>query len=103
MIRDDSWWPSFNIKNKMYCVAATAQTMNGLSDPDFRYRPRQFGERRGEIYKGGTDAMLEVLDEFRSEVKTDPWCATGAGEPVEEDRIGWKIILEESQPKRRGG
>ncbi|KAH0821163.1 hypothetical protein GEV33_001628 [Tenebrio molitor] len=45
--------------------------------------------RGGERYKGGTDAMLE--------------CATGAGEPVEEDRIGWEIILEESQPKRRGG
>ncbi|KAJ3628904.1 hypothetical protein MTP99_013340 [Tenebrio molitor] len=30
MIRDDSWWPSFNIKNKMYCVTATAQTMQLL-------------------------------------------------------------------------
>ncbi|KAH0813129.1 hypothetical protein GEV33_009662 [Tenebrio molitor] len=37
---------------------------NGLSDPDFRYRPRQVGERRGKRYKGGTDAMKEVLDRF---------------------------------------
>jgi hypothetical protein len=35
---------------------------NGLSDPDFRYRPRQFGGEEGKIYKGGTDAILEVLD-----------------------------------------
>ncbi|KAH0814445.1 hypothetical protein GEV33_008345 [Tenebrio molitor] len=35
---------------------------NGLSDPDFRYRPRQVGERRGKRYKGGTDAMKKVLD-----------------------------------------
>jgi hypothetical protein len=26
-----------------------------------------------------------------------------AGEPVEEDRFGWEIVLEEFQPKRRGG
>jgi hypothetical protein len=25
-------------------------------------------------------------------------CATGAGEPVEEDRIGWETVLEEFQP-----
>ncbi|KAH0810606.1 hypothetical protein GEV33_012185 [Tenebrio molitor] len=79
---------------------------NGLSDPDFRYRPRQVDERRGKRYKGGTDAMREVLDRFSTsagEVKTDPCCTTGAGEPVEEDQIGWKSILEKSQPKRRGG
>ncbi|KAH0813393.1 hypothetical protein GEV33_009398 [Tenebrio molitor] len=35
---------------------------NGLSDPDFRYRPRQVGERRGKRYKGGTDAMKMVLE-----------------------------------------
>ncbi|KAH0820557.1 hypothetical protein GEV33_002234 [Tenebrio molitor] len=79
---------------------------NGLSDPDFRYRPRRVDERRGKRYKGGTDAMEKVLDRFSTsagEVKTDPCCTTGAGEPVEEDQIGWKSILEESQPKRRGG
>ncbi|KAH0813601.1 hypothetical protein GEV33_009190 [Tenebrio molitor] len=26
-------------------------TLNGLSDPDFRYRPRKFGERRGKYIK----------------------------------------------------
>jgi hypothetical protein len=35
---------------------------NGLSDPDFRCRPRQICERRGKDIKGGTDAILEVLD-----------------------------------------
>ncbi|KAJ3622393.1 hypothetical protein MTP99_002906 [Tenebrio molitor] len=59
---------------------------NELSDPDFRCRPRQICER-GKDIKGGTDAILEVLDS-----------ATGAGEPVEEDRSGWKIVQEELQP-----
>jgi hypothetical protein len=35
---------------------------NGLSDPDFRCRPRQICERSGKDVKGGTDAILEVLD-----------------------------------------
>ncbi|KAJ3628654.1 hypothetical protein MTP99_015950 [Tenebrio molitor] len=64
---------------------------NGLSDPDFRYRPRQFGERRGKYIK----------------VEQTPCrgfsTSSGAGEPVEEDRIGWETVLEEFQPKRRGG
>ncbi|KAH0816887.1 hypothetical protein GEV33_005904 [Tenebrio molitor] len=50
---------------------------NGLSDPDFRYRPRQFGERRGEIYKGGTDAMLEVRGYDRSVLCNRSWRTRG--------------------------
>ncbi|KAH0818647.1 hypothetical protein GEV33_004144 [Tenebrio molitor] len=53
---------------------------NGLSDPDFRYRPRPFGERRVERYKGGTDAMLEVLDRF----------STSAGERLRPIRVSWR-------------
>ncbi|KAH0820304.1 hypothetical protein GEV33_002487 [Tenebrio molitor] len=30
---------------------ANVMNANGLSDPDFRYRPRQFGERRGKYIK----------------------------------------------------
>jgi hypothetical protein len=41
---------------------------NGLSDPDFRCRPRQIRERRGKDIKGGPDAILEVLDWFSVEV-----------------------------------
>ncbi|KAH0820815.1 hypothetical protein GEV33_001976 [Tenebrio molitor] len=51
---------------------------NGLSDPDFRCRPRQICERRGEDIK----------------VEQTP-CA---GEPVEEDRSGLEIVQEELQP-----
>jgi hypothetical protein len=42
---------------KSFFSAATPGTersrtfQNGLSDPDFRYRPRQFGERRGKYIK----------------------------------------------------
>ncbi|KAH0821108.1 hypothetical protein GEV33_001683 [Tenebrio molitor] len=45
--------------------SCTPTEINGLSGPDFRYRPRQVGERRGKRYKGGTDAMKEVLDRGR--------------------------------------
>jgi hypothetical protein len=41
---------------------------NELSDPDFRCRPRQICETRGKDIKGGTDAILEVLDKFSVEV-----------------------------------
>ncbi|KAH0812093.1 hypothetical protein GEV33_010698 [Tenebrio molitor] len=54
----------------------------------------------GRRYKGGTDAMLGVLDRFstssRQRFTTDP--ATGAGEPVEENRSGLEIVQEELQP-----
>ncbi|KAH0811044.1 hypothetical protein GEV33_011744 [Tenebrio molitor] len=68
--------------------------INGLSDPDFRCRPRQIRERRGKDIKGGTDAILEVLDWFSVEV----YDRIRAGEPVEEDRSGWEIVQEELQP-----
>ncbi|KAH0816039.1 hypothetical protein GEV33_006753 [Tenebrio molitor] len=60
----------------------------------------------GKIYKGGTDAILEVLDQLLDRFSTSSGqrlrpirCATGAGEqPVEEDRIGWETVLEEFHP-----
>ncbi|KAH0818811.1 hypothetical protein GEV33_003980 [Tenebrio molitor] len=83
---------------------------NGLlSDPDFRYRPRQFGERRGKYIKVEQTPCQEVLDGFSTGSRLvqvrgyDRSCTTGAGEPVEEDRIGWETVTEEFQPKRRGG
>ncbi|KAH0822743.1 hypothetical protein GEV33_000048 [Tenebrio molitor] len=61
---------------------------NGLSDPDFRCRPRQICERRGKDIKGGTDAILEVLDKFSvviydrirvlQQVLANPWRKTEA-------------------------
>nr|KAH0807576.1 hypothetical protein GEV33_015215 [Tenebrio molitor] len=70
---------------------------NGLSDPDFRYPVGQVGERRGKYIKVEQTPFLrfstssgERLRPIRS--------ATGAGEPVEEDRSGWETVLEEFQP-----
>ncbi|KAH0815548.1 hypothetical protein GEV33_007243 [Tenebrio molitor] len=70
----------------------------GLSDPDFRYRPRQFGERRGKYIKVEQTPCRRFSTSSGQRVTTDPCCATGAGEPVEEDRIGWETVLEEFQP-----
>ncbi|KAH0816553.1 hypothetical protein GEV33_006238 [Tenebrio molitor] len=39
-----------NLLKKEY-KASSRTFQNGLSDPDFRYRPRQFGERRGKYIK----------------------------------------------------
>ncbi|KAH0818599.1 hypothetical protein GEV33_004192 [Tenebrio molitor] len=52
---------------------------------------------KGKRYKGGTDAIFGgsrlVLGRG---LRPNP--ATGAGEPVEEDRSGWEIVQEELQP-----
>ncbi|KAH0817213.1 hypothetical protein GEV33_005578 [Tenebrio molitor] len=73
---------------------------NGLSDPDFRCRPRQICERRGKDIKVewtpfrrfSTGSRLVLVRGLR------PNPATGAGEPVEEDRSGWEVVQEELQP-----
>ncbi|KAH0815773.1 hypothetical protein GEV33_007018 [Tenebrio molitor] len=67
---------------------------NGLSDPDFRCRPRQICERRGKDIK-----VEHAILRFSTSSGLRPIrVATGAGEPVEEDRSGWEIVQEELQP-----
>ncbi|KAH0820730.1 hypothetical protein GEV33_002061 [Tenebrio molitor] len=93
---------------------AKGTVTNGLSDPVFWCRPRQICERKGKRKKGGTDAIFRGARQgSRFTFTTESVCAclcskgeirgcflsaTGVGEPVEEDRSGWKIVQEELQP-----
>ncbi|KAH0818582.1 hypothetical protein GEV33_004209 [Tenebrio molitor] len=98
MVSDDLQTPQTSHSRKRRRSKTSRTFQNGLSDPDFRYRPRQFDERRGKYIKveqtpcqGFSTSSGQRLRPIR------------AGEPVEEDRFGWEIVLEEFQPKRRGG
>ncbi|KAJ3618143.1 hypothetical protein MTP99_006169 [Tenebrio molitor] len=97
-----------------YIAVLLAVRKNGLSDPDFWCRLRQICERKGKRKKGGTDAIFRGARQgSRFTFTTESVCvclcskgeirgcflsATGVGEPVEEDRSGWKIVQEELQP-----